>query len=184
MSSLQPMVDAGEALASVAPSGSARAVRDGDFRALLTPHRALGPQGFAILLSALCALCAGTAAVFLMSGAWPVLAFLTLDVALLALAWQINDRISRLHETVQLTEDALLVKRTYPSGKQADWSFHPYWVRLAVEENDTTGRVELKLNSHGRELIIGHFMSDEDKYDFADALAGALRDYRAGTAPD
>ena len=154
----------------------------GGFRALLTPHRSLGPQGFLILMSAIGAVSFGTGIVFLLLGAWPVLAFCGLDVALVYLAFKLNYRAARMHETVHLTEAALLVKRMHPCGKEENWTFHPYWVRLSVEENAHTERTQISLRSHGRELVIGHFLSDEEKVEFGNALGRALHAVRRGTA--
>ena len=153
------------------------------FRALLTPHRSLSPEGFLILMVAIGVVSFATGLVFLMMGAWPVMAFCGLDVALIYLAFKLNYRAARMHETVHLTGQALLVKRTYPNGKEESWTFNPYWVRLSVEENEHTERTQLSLRSHGRELVIGHFLSNEERADFANALSAALHDARGVAAP-
>ena len=144
------------------------------FNALLTPHRSLSPHGFLVLMLAIGSVSFGTGIVFLLSGAWPVLAFCGLDVALIYIAFKLNYRAARLHETVELTPRALVIKRMYPSGEEESWQFNPYWVRLVVEPGDDADRAELKLRSHGRELVFGRFLSEEEKVDFAHALSGAL----------
>jgi len=147
---------------------------DAGFRALLTPHRSLGPRGFLALMLLIGAVNFVTGIVFLLQGAWPVLGFCGLDVALIYVAFKLNYRAARLHETVHLTDDALLVKRVHPSGREENWTFNPYWVRLHVEENAHTDRRALTLRSHGRELVFGQFLSEDEKLDFAKALVHAL----------
>ena len=178
MSNMFPVVCPQQARSDA--DGGSMPASEACFRALLTPHRSLGPRGFLIVMLSIGSVSFVTGMVFLMMGAWPVLAFCGLDVALIYLAFRLNYRAARLHETVHLTDDALLVKRNYPNGKQDCWTFQPYWVRLSVEENEHTERTELRLRSHGRELVIGHFLSDEEKVDFAAALSAALRAVRAG----
>ena len=143
------------------------------FSALLTPHRSLGPRGFMVLMGAVCAVSFGTGLLFYMIGAWPVMGFLGLDVALIYVAFKLNFRALRLYEAVDLTSHALTVTRVQPSGKTQVWSFNPYWVRLALEER--RGRsTELSLVSHGSRLVFASFLTDGEREDFASALRAAL----------
>ena len=64
----------------------------GAFRALLTPHRSLGPTGFLVLMAALAGISFVTGLVFYLAGAWPVMGFFGLDVALVYLAFRLNYR--------------------------------------------------------------------------------------------
>src|SRR5678816_4254369 len=103
------------------------------FAAILTPHRSLGPKGFAVLMGAVCIVSFSTGLLFYLIGAWPVVGFMGLDVALIYIAFKLNYRAARLYETVDLTQTALTVTRVQPSGKAQVWSFNPYWVRLNLE---------------------------------------------------
>jgi uncharacterized membrane protein len=135
------------------------------FSALLTPHRSLEPKGFMVLMGAVCLVSFGTGLVFYMLGAWPVIGFMGLDVALIYIAFRLNYRAARLYETVDLTRDALTVTHV--------WNFNPYWVRVRLEER--IGRSsELSLASHGDRLVLATFLSDPEREDFAQALSTAL----------
>jgi uncharacterized membrane protein len=143
------------------------------FSALLTPHRSLPPKGFMVLMTAICVVSFGTGLLFFMLGAWPVIGFMGLDVALIYIAFKLNYRSGRLYETVDLTPEALTVRRVQPSGKAESWSFNPYWVRLDLHER--IGRCsELSLASHGTRLVFASFLSDPEREDFAGALTAAL----------
>src|SRR5262245_43760911 len=140
------------------------------FRAVLTPHRSLGPKGFMILMTAVCVVSFATGLLFYMLGAWPVLGFMGLDVLLIYIAFKLNFRALRLYETVDLTDVALTVTRVAPSGRAQSWSFNPYWVRLSLQQR--LGRSsELSLASHGRRLVFASFLSDDERKDFASALS-------------
>jgi uncharacterized membrane protein len=143
------------------------------FRAVLSPHRSLGPKGFTVLMAAVCVASFGTGLLFFLLGAWPVIGFMGLDVLLIYIAFRLNFRALRLYETVDLTGDALTVTRIAPSGTAQSWSFNPYWVRLSLQQR--LGRSsELSLASHGRRLVFASFLTDDEREDFASALSSAL----------
>ncbi|MEX1060447.1 MAG: DUF2244 domain-containing protein [Methyloceanibacter sp.] len=143
------------------------------FSAVLMPHRSLGPKGFMVLMGAVCLVSFGTGLFFYLLGAWPVIGFMGLDVALIYAAFRLNFRALRLYETVDLTADALTVTRVAPSGQSQSWSFNPYWVRLSVVPR--IGRSsELSIASHGKRLVFASFLTDDEREDFASALSSAL----------
>jgi uncharacterized membrane protein len=151
------------------------------FRAILHPHRSLGPRGFLVLMVAIGSVSFVTGMVFLAMGAWPVFGFFGLDVALVYIAFKLNYRSGRLYETVELTPAALTVTRVHPSGKRECFDFNPYWVRVFVTEGPQ-GRTDLRLTSHGREFSFGRFLTDDERRDFSDALSGALIEARTARA--
>jgi len=153
----------------------------GAFRAILHPHRSLGPTGFLVLMSAVGAVSFVTGMGFLLMGAWPVMGFFGLDAALIYVAFRLNYRAGRLYEAVELTPELLSVKRVHPSGKCERFEFNPYWVRVRLAE-DPNGRTDLRLSLHGRELSIGRFLTDDERRDFSNALAGALVEARTAHA--
>ena len=131
-----------------------------------------------VLMGAICLVSFGTGTLFYMLGAWPVIGFMGLDVALIYIAFKLNFRALRLYETVDLTQDALTVVRVAPSGRSQSWNFNPYWVRLSVKPR--MGRSsELSIASHGQRLVFASFLTDEEREDFASALASALADARS-----
>ncbi|HEX5931843.1 MAG TPA: DUF2244 domain-containing protein [Methyloceanibacter sp.] len=148
---------------------------------MLTPHRSLGPKGFMVLMAAVCVVSFATGLFFFLLGAWPVIGFMGLDVALIYVAFRLNFRALKLYETVDLTQDALTVTRVAPSGKSQSWSFNPYWVRLSLQPR--LGRSsELSLASHGKRLVFASFLSDAEREDFASALSSALASARSAGA--
>jgi uncharacterized membrane protein len=114
---------------------------------------------------------------FYLIGAWPVIGFMGLVVALIYVAFKLNFRALKLYEIVDLTNDALTVTRVAPSGKSQSWSFNPYWVRLSLEAR--LGRSsELSIASHGKRLVFASFLTDPEREDFASALRAALASAR------
>ncbi len=149
------------------------------FSATLTPHRSLSKKGFLILMGALSALSFVTGLAFAWTGAWPVLGFFGLDVALIYLAFKLSYRSGRLYERVDLDRERLTVVRVHPSGKVERYEFPAYWVRVLLELLPD-GRNDLRLTSHGRVVPLGRFLTNEERDSFATALQTALRRARAG----
>ncbi len=143
------------------------------FRAVLSPHRSLGPRGFVILMTALCLINFAVGTAFWLIGAWPVLIFCGLDVALIYLAFKMNYRAGRAYETIDLTPDLLTVTSVEPSGRRRSCEFNPYWVRVALLEHHD-GRIELELAHHEQRLVFARCLNDDEKREFAHALRAAL----------
>jgi uncharacterized membrane protein len=151
----------------------------GAFRAVLTPYRSLGATGFIVLMVALGTVSFITGMLFLLMGAWPVLGFFGLDVALVYIAFKLNYRSGRLYETVELTPAKFSWTRVHPSGRREAFDCNPYWARVNLREWPD-GRTDLRLLAQGKELAFGRFLTDDERREFAAALAGALIDARGG----
>ena len=143
------------------------------FDAVLHPYRSLSPRGFALLMFLLGGISFVAGFSFVALGAWTVMGFLGLDVALLYLAFRMNYRAARVFELVRLTEDKLTVVRGGPLIKHETFVFQPYWVRVEID-NSTHFENHLILTSHGRGVAIGAFLSPEERLDLAHALRAEL----------
>tara|TARA_R110000824_G_scaffold118960_14_gene271964 strand:+ start:78291 stop:78806 length:516 start_codon:yes stop_codon:yes gene_type:complete len=143
------------------------------FNALVMPHRSLSRKGFIIVMSILVVMNFGAGLLFLLKGAWPVMGFCGLDVALVWWAFRANYRAARAHETVQVSDDELLIRRIDQHGRVRATSLQPYWARLdMVEEPD--GATHLFVRSHGRSHELAAFLSPDERAGFARALQNAL----------
>lgn len=143
------------------------------FDAVLTPNRSLPRAGFYAVMAAVGAISLGLGVWFVLNGAWPVLGFFGLDVALLYLAFRLNYRAGRLTEIVRLTAHELLVRRRTARGQTTEWRFNPAWVRIEFDAEAEAG-APLVLASHGERVEIAAFLSPEERVDFANALKRAL----------
>lgn len=143
------------------------------YRAVLTPHRSLSPGGFLILMGALGAVSFATGLAFAWIGAWPVLGFFGLDVAIVYVAFRLNYRSGRLQETVEVLPETLTIRRMHPCGKTETYAFQSYWARVHLATG-ADGRSSLRVASHGRETAFGAFLTDGERAELADELRTAL----------
>ena len=119
------------------------------FDAVLVPHRSLSRRGFWLLLAVIALANAATGAFVSALGGWPILAFLALDVPLVALFLCINYRSGRMRERLRLTRHGLDIERTDPSGRIRRVTLAPFWLRVEMDdppEHDS----QLVLASRGR----------------------------------
>ena len=149
------------------------------FRAVLRPHRSLGPKGFLVLMVILSLISFTAGLVFFFMGAWPVVGFLGLDVLLVYVAFRLNYRAGRLYETVEVISDELTITRVHPSGRTERFACNPYWARVRLAQG-RDGRTDLRLHLRGKEMSFGRFLTDDERHDFAQALTGALAQARGG----
>ncbi len=145
------------------------------FRCVLKPHRSLSKRGFMIFMGVICGLSFIAGIVFLALGAWPVMGFFGLDVALVYLAFKLNYRAARAVEMIEVTRDELIVTRISANGRQrAETRLSPTWARLEATEAPD-GSVGLALASHGRRVPIARDIGSDQRRAFAVALSAALR---------
>ena len=147
------------------------------FNALITPHRSLSMRGFAILIGIVAAVNFASGVLFMAKGAWPVFGFCGLEVAAVWWAFRANYRSARAHETVQLSDDELRVRRVDAKGKAQAFSFQPYWVKVALHEEPDES-THLHLTSHGRGIEVAAALPPPERADFARALERALAKLR------
>lgn len=149
------------------------------FAARLTPHRALGKRGRHLVIGLMALVIAVPALVFMHLGAWPVLAFLAIDLVAVALALAWSARDGKRFEQITLWTDTLEVLQVNARGLVRRFEFHPLQVRLLVERDFDERTTAMKLrHGEGDALEIGAFLNAEDKASFAKVFGTALRKAR------
>jgi uncharacterized membrane protein len=151
------------------------------FAARLTPHRSLPKNGFVVLMLIIAALALSSGVMFLALGAWPIMAFLVLDVIIVFLAFHLSYLSGRAYEEVTVTPDLLTIRRVSPWGRVSEDQMHPVWTRLKTAYDEEEERVlAIKLESKGKQVAVGGFMNPDDKASFADALGDVLAQVKRG----
>lgn len=151
------------------------------FDVVLRPHRSLSPVGFWIVMSILAAWSFVGGVVFWLVGAWPVIGFCGIDVALVYWAFKASYRDRRALERLRLADGTLTVQRIDKRGAEEHFAFPSYWLRVSLEDHPS-GSDRLVLSSHGHHLVVGAFLARDERVALARELADALSRARAATS--
>lgn len=149
------------------------------FTATLTPQRSLSRQGVVIAAAVLGISGTAIAVLFLALGAWPVVGFVGVEIALAIAVLLLHHRLGRTTEEVVLDGRALTVTRRRGRRAVTRWEFPPGWLRVTVVDDEHGRPAGVLLASHGRRLAVGRFLSGEEQAAFAAALSAALAAWRA-----
>lgn len=149
-------------------------------RFVLTPHSSLSRQGFLVLMAFIGAVSFITGIAFAVIGAWPVMGFFGLDVALIWYAFHRNFRSGRQLETIDIADGRLTLTHIDVRGARRRTELSTAWVAVRLTQG-TDGRTSIALASHGREHTFGAFLTDGERIELAPALRSALSMSRGGT---
>jgi uncharacterized membrane protein len=134
----------------------------------LRPHRSLSLAGFKLLLSVFIAMNVAVAILFLAQGAFPVAAFLGLDVLALWLAFRFNYREARRAEYVRVGSEQVHVASVDADGRAAHWVLNPLWARVVREGPGVVIRAQ------GDQMRVGAFLPPKEWAGLAAAIEAAL----------
>ena len=150
------------------------------FAARLFPHRSLTSSGFSMLMAFLGAVCVMSAMLFMKLGAWPVVGFFGVDIALVWFAFRANYRAARAFEEVAVWPHDLLVRKVSANGMIREHRFNPFFARFRIDRHAEYGITRMSLAGEGREIDIGAFLNPPDRESFAHAFSDALARARRG----
>ena len=145
------------------------------WRATLTPHRSLSPKGFIVLMSVIVGLNLTVGMFFFVIGAWPVVGFMGLEVALIWWAFRANFADARRAEHIEITLEELVLRRLAKDRPAQEQRFARRWVRVELEEDMERELVgPLYLRFGGKRTEIASFLGAQERLSFANALKAAL----------
>jgi uncharacterized membrane protein len=142
--------------------------------AVLRPNRSLSVNGFRVVMLSMAAMSFFAGLGFLSLGAWPVVGFFGLDVALIYFAFKFNFKAgARERETVRVTASQVAISRTCYRGRVGWWHVSPAFARVHVQElNEYEAAVQL--TAGGTSVPLATCLSSPERLVFADALKEAL----------
>ena len=145
------------------------------FAAKLTPHRSLGRKGVRVVVVLFAVLATIPGMVFFSMGAWPIVGFLGLDIALIWWALSASQRDGKRYEEVTLWPDQLELKQVDGTGKETLTRFNPFYVKLVIDRDFNERTTGLHLRTGERDIEVGTFLNTDEKSSFAKAFGTALK---------
>jgi uncharacterized membrane protein len=141
----------------------------------LTPHRSLSRNAFVTLMAILVALNLTGGIMFWAIGAWPVMGFMGLDVAIAWWAFRRNFADADRSERIVIDGDQVILTRKFKTAKPRIATFNRRWLRVDLEYDEPRELVgRLLLSSHGKATEIASFLGAEERQSLAKALRQAL----------
>lgn len=117
--------------------------------------------------------------VFSWVGAWPVVPFTGLELALLWWALRRTGACANDVETI-LLEPGRLTIETRRGVLVERHEFQPYWARLTYVRPPGHGKHRLLIRSHGREVEVGRLLTEDQKMALAEELRYDLAAAQSG----
>jgi uncharacterized membrane protein len=145
------------------------------FAVTLRPNRSMTREGLAALIGLVALLNLVAGLFFLVAGAWPILGFLGLDVALVWWALRRNWLDGESFEQISIAGDEVVLTRRPFRTPASRYSFNRRWLRVELERDEArelVGRLYLSYRDERHE--IGAFLGAEDRLSLSEALRGAL----------
>jgi len=153
------------------------------FEAVIVPYQSLNRRGALVLALFVGVLSVVVALRFVFLGAWPVMAFSLVEVALALLLLTLNRRQAMRREIIRLNEAEVTVVRTDARGRHRSFSVPSAWLQVRLEPPAGEGS-RLLLRSHGRFWEVGAFLHDPERRSLFEALKDALYRLRNRRYPD
>ncbi len=98
---------------------------------------------------------------FSLLGAWLVLPFVGLEIAALAYAFYYVNRHETDYESISIEGDNLIVERCV-GETVTQQVVSPYWVKV-VQQELANGELHLYLQSHGKDIVIGRYLTRKQR---------------------
>jgi len=144
-----------------------------DFCLLIRPDCSLSLRGVKVLVLIFASVAALIGAFMLTLGAWPVLPFLGLEVAVLAVVFLMLQRRSRFYDLVEAKGDDISLRQRGRHGERSG-SLNRYWAQVRLSAGGRWYPSKLLVGSHGNFVEIGAALTEEDRLRTAKKLQRAL----------
>ncbi len=140
----------------------------------LHPHRSLNNLGLRVVFAAVVISNLVVALLFWALKAWPVFAFLGLDVALVFWAFAANNKAALRSENIEINGEEVVLTRSSATGKK-EMKFNRRWLRVLLEydqDRELIGR--LFFVTSGKRTEIASFLGADERKALAEVLKGAI----------
>lgn len=146
----------------------------GEFHLIARRNNSLSSTGRTAVFGSLVLVSFAISSAFAFFGAWLVLPFAGVEMAVLYLAFRHMERHAGDFESIAIEGERVLVER-WELGKVSRYEFNRYWANVVLEQPGRTGKMRVALRSHGREVEFGRHLTDEQREAVAKALRQQLR---------
>jgi uncharacterized membrane protein len=135
----------------------------------LAPHCSLSVRGATLFFISVCVPTFGVAGAATVLGYWPILPFAGAEIALLAWALKTNMARRFEREHIEVTETEVVIEQTRGTPRRIVFPRH--WAQVKIRRpKSPLHRGQLIIESHGRGLEVGKFLTEEERRQLAAQL--------------
>jgi uncharacterized membrane protein len=145
----------------------------GEFLLVARRNNSLSATGGVLVLGSLVLISLVISLAFAYFGAWLVLPFAGVEMAVLWVAFHHVRRHAGDFESLAIKGDRVLVER-WDRGKVSRIELNRYWAQVVLHRGAMPGHSVLALRSHGREVEFGRHLTEEQRYALARTLKQQL----------
>jgi uncharacterized membrane protein len=156
----------------------ARITPEGDtgegLQVVVRPNRTLTLRGMTVLFAGLTLVVLTIGIGFTLAGAWPVLPFAGLELALVGAVLYRLFRHADDHEQIIVDRERVTVIRCRGRRERRD-EFQRYWTKVTLERRRGWYPSRLKVGSHGRFVVIAADVNEKERESLSTALNNFLQ---------
>lgn len=135
----------------------------------LAPHCSLSARGALVFFASACFATFGIAGLATALGFWPILPFAGAEMLLLGWALQTNMARRFERESIEITQGEVIVEFQRPNPCRIVFPRH--WAQVKIRRpKSPLHRGHLVIESHGRALEVGKFLTEEERCQLAAEL--------------
>jgi uncharacterized membrane protein len=142
-------------------------------RVIVRPNRTLTLRGMTVLFAGLTLVVLTIGIGFTLAGAWPVLPFAGLELALVGAVLYRLFRHADDHEQIIVNRERVTVIRCRGRRERRD-EFQRYWTKVTLERRRGWYPSQLKVGSHGRFVVIAADVNEKERESLSATLNNLL----------
>ena len=127
----------------------------------LSPNSSLTGIYRIIFLASISFICVGIAAVFYFFGAYLILPFAGIEIAILLIAFYLSFKWSSRKELIYISQEVVKIEKGTHKAEYLWEEFRTF--TSFIIENDANKLLRLSFRSKGDDVIVGDFLNEEDK---------------------
>lgn len=143
-------------------------------RVIVRPNRTLTLRSMTVLFAGLTVVVLTIGVGFALAGAWPVLPFAGLEMAVVGAVLYRLSRHADDHDQVIVDRERITVIRRRARREWRD-EFQRYWTKVTLERRRGWYPSQLKVGSHGRFVVIAADVNEEERESLSATLNNFLR---------
>ena len=150
-------------------------IEDGSIRRIIIrPNRSMTWEQTKLVYFCIASYSLAIAGVFAAMGFWPVLPFAGGEIAVLGIAFYVNALAGTSVQVVTVGAEVVKVEKERP-GPRCEWRFQRAWAQVDIDGPAGNRSSRLVVRSHGNEVVLGEFLSENERKRLAATLDDVIR---------